>query len=59
MLRYLVKDDGLGHGRGKHEDGDGVAQEGGGTSHDVRTFIVLVFRNVREDGAQEEWLDKG
>jgi len=54
-----VKDDGLGHGRGKHEDGDGVAQEGGGTSHDVRTFIVLVFRNVREDGAQEEWLDKG
>lgn len=55
---YLVKDDGLDHGCGKHEDGDGVAEEGSGTSQDACTFLVLVFRYVREEGAQEEGLEE-
>ena len=56
--RYLVKDDGLSHGCGKHEGGDGVAKEGGGTSHDPCTFGFLVFRDVRQKCAQEDRLEE-
>lgn len=55
-MPYLVKDDGLSHGCGKHEDSNGVAQEGSGTSHEPCTFGVLVFGYVRQEGAQEDRL---
>jgi hypothetical protein len=58
MPRYLVKDDRLSHGCDKHEDGNGIAQEGSSTSHDPCTFCVLVFRDVRQEGAQEDRLEE-
>lgn len=59
MLHYLVKDDGLSHGRRKHEDSDGVTQEGSGIGHGLGMLVVLVFRDVGQKNAQENRLTKG
>ena len=58
MLYYLVKDDGLSHGCDKHDDCDGVTQEGSDTSHDRQTFVLLVLRNIGQEGTQEDRLHK-
>lgn len=59
MSRYLVKDDGLGHGRHKHEDSDGVTQEGSGMGYELGALVVLVFRDMGQKSAQENRLSEG
>jgi hypothetical protein len=59
ISHYLVKEDGLGHGRGKHEDSDSVTQEGSGTGHEASLLVVVVFRDMGQEGAQENGLGEG
>lgn len=59
MFCYLVKDDGLSYGCGKHDNCNDIAKDGSGTSNDPRAFVFLVFGDVRQKGAQEKWLKEG
>ena len=59
ISHYLVKEDCLEHGRGKHEDSDSVTQEGSGTGHEASLIVVPVFSDIGQKGAQENGLCEG
>ena len=59
VSHYLVKKDSLGDGHGKHEDSDNVTQKGSTTGDELSALVVLVFRDVGQEDAQEDGLGEG
>lgn len=54
-----MKKDSLGDGHGKHEDSDNVTQKGSTTGDELSALVVLVFRDVGQEDAQEDGLGEG